>query len=535
MLPPAKSEIKGILQELKGNLQDSSFAELLVETSQARLSGSFRFSQDEKKAVVYLRDGDVIFAVSNLRKHRLFEILLSKNILNKEILVEIPNFTNDLELSQALLSKKILEQQTIDKLFAYQVSDILKTVLLWQSGNWVYNHLARAKGDINFQIDITPLLLSYARSLPVETVIKRFKSFEEKFVSREIFSVNLDLTPPEAYIFSRLTTTPTRIQDIKNMCGLSDSETLKTLYTLWLGNLIARKNWSSVFSETRIRDILSVKLTLVKEAAVVSTQTSAVAPNNVTPATETVIEPEEVELEILEEEINEQKALEEYLENVEKAASYYEILGVNIEAQTSDIKTAYFQLAKKYHPDKFHQESNEGLQQRIQSAFTEIARAYDTLKDKDTREVYDYKLRKYLETVKDQPTSAVHTPQQPETNVEKAREEFDQGFGYLMQENYDTALPFLTRAVQLSPDNARFHAYFGKVLSFVGNQRHKAEQEIQTAIKLDADNPSFRIMLAEFYIQFNLLKRAEGELQRMLVQFPNNREAETLLDSLANK
>lgn len=530
MLPPAKSEIKGLLQELKGNLQDSSFAELLVETSQAKLSGSFRFAQDEKKAVVYLRHGDVIFAVSNLRKHRLFEILLTKNILNKEILLEIPNFTSDLELSQTLIDRKVLEQKTVDKLFAYQITDILKTVLLWQSGNWVYNHLARAKGDIHFQIDLTPLLLNYARSLPTETVIKRFKSFEEKFASREIFSVNLDLTPPEAYIFSRLTTTPARIQDIKNMCGLSDSETLKTLYTLWLGNLIARKNWSSVFSEHRIREILSVKLTLVKEATNVSAQTP-ITPV-ITQTSEQEIPVAEVELEIPEEESNEREALEEYLQNVENAASYYEILCVNIDAQTSEIKTAYFQLAKKYHPDKFHQESDTEFQQRIQNAFTEIARAYDTLKDKDTREVYDFKLRKYLESVKDQQSSI---SKEPETDVDKAREEFDQGFTYLMQQDYEMALPFLTRAVQLSPDNARFHAYYGKILSAIGNQRHKAEAEIQTAIKLDGENPTFRIMLAEFYIQFNLLKRAEGELQRMLAQFPNNKEAEALLDSLTNK
>jgi hypothetical protein len=39
-------------------------------------------------------------------------------------------------------------------------------------------------------------------------------------------------------------------------------------------------------------------------------------------------------------------------------------------------------------------------------------------------------------------------------------------------------------------------------------------------------------MLAEFFIQFNLLKRAEGELNRLLAVYPSNREARELLDSL---
>jgi hypothetical protein len=39
-------------------------------------------------------------------------------------------------------------------------------------------------------------------------------------------------------------------------------------------------------------------------------------------------------------------------------------------------------------------------------------------------------------------------------------------------------------------------------------------------------------MLAEFFVQHNLPKRAEGELNRLLAIFPDNKEARVLLDSL---
>ena len=42
-------------------------------------------------------------------------------------------------------------------------------------------------------------------------------------------------------------------------------------------------------------------------------------------------------------------------------------------------------------------------------------------------------------------------------------------------------------------------------------------------------------MLAEFFIRVKLLKRAEGELKRLLSQFPDNKEARSLLDSLQPK
>jgi len=55
---------------------------------------------------------------------------------------------------------------------------------------------------------------------------------------------------------------------------------------------------------------------------------------------------------------------------------------------------------------------------------------------------------------------------------------------------------------------------------------------MQAALKIEPNNATFRILLAEFYIKFNLPKRAEGELTRLLALAPNNREARNMLESL---
>lgn len=101
-----------------------------------------------------------------------------------------------------------------------------------------------------------------------------------------------------------------------------------------------------------------------------------------------------------------------------------------------------------------------------------------------------------------------------------------------MEEEYESALPYLTRAVSMAPNNARYHAYYGKVLSADRSLKFKAEAEIQTAIKLEPENPTFRLLLAEFFIDHNLLKRAEGELNRLIANFPDNSEARAMLDRL---
>ena len=60
--------------------------------------------------------------------------------------------------------------------------------------------------------------------------------------------------------------------------------------------------------------------------------------------------------------------------------NYYDVLGVNKNASQEDIKKAYRNLSKKYHPDKTGGDDTK---------FKEINEAYDTLGDETKRKQYD--------------------------------------------------------------------------------------------------------------------------------------------------
>jgi DnaJ family protein A protein 2 len=64
-----------------------------------------------------------------------------------------------------------------------------------------------------------------------------------------------------------------------------------------------------------------------------------------------------------------------------KDTKYYDILGVAPDSSESQLKKAYYQLARTHHPDK-----NPGNGEK----FKEISHAYEILSDPQKRDMYDH-------------------------------------------------------------------------------------------------------------------------------------------------
>jgi curved DNA-binding protein CbpA len=521
--------------ELQGSFQRSPLAELLVEIRQARLDGSLRLEREANKIVVYFKSGEIVFAVSNARAARLFDILLRAGKIDKQLLADHPNYESDLELARILREKDILTKSEIDALFSRQIESILRDALGWQTGGWTFSPLVKIRDGIRFSISLAQVLVEYARRLTGEEIHRRFRSVRENFTAANALDANAGLDTREAFVLSRFAGSELTVDEALQTSSFSERETLQILYALWLGGFLIRRNWNSVFTEHRVQTILSARLALKKEAAELP---SILKPKTPTPIFEAKPEApvktetaSEAEKEVV---ADKEISLEEYLARIETVDNYYDILAIGAKSSAADIKMSYFRLAKQFHPDRFYKKTDDALHKRIQDAFTKIAQAYETLKNQDTRTTYDFRIRKEL-AQKERMAGASGAEINRQKQTDMATENFETGFNHLMDENYADALPFLARAVHLAPNVARFHAYYGKALAADETQRFKAESEMQTAIKLDAENATFRLLLAEFFVQYNLLKRAEGELNRLLAIFPDDRDARLMLDSLSNK
>lgn len=516
--------------EEKGHLNVYPLAELIVEIKQLQLSGSLRLALDNQKAVIYFNDGEIIYGVSNSKEHRLINLLLKKNLVQKEKLVKLQNIANDVELAQALVSSGLLKKTDVDVLVVEQIDAILISVLTWTNGEYVFSPLARLRSDLAFPVEMHKVMIDYARCLPLQQVSDRFMSVDEAFSVSGINTIDLGLQSHEQFVAERFGADRLTISQIRAMAPLPEHALLQALYVLWLGGVLIRQDWNAAFSQAKIDQIKAAKLSMVKKA------TSA--GNNDVPQTEAEKKAES-ESEPIADAIDEKPktpaielTLAEYIERVEKGETYYDVLGIGDKVELAEIKQAYFSLAKLFHPDKYHREE-EKQHRRIQTAFTGIAQAYEALKTKESRENYDYKIRKELEArAKRLAEGLSDQPDGNERQSEQGLESFEKGLLLLSEEEYEQAATNLARAVHYSPENALYHAYYGKALSVFTKHRHKAEAEFQTAIKIDPKNPKIRMMLVEFFMDMNMAKRAEGELKRFLEVVPGNHEATTMLRRL---
>ena len=78
------------------------------------------------------------------------------------------------------------------------------------------------------------------------------------------------------------------------------------------------------------------------------------------------------------------KEFREALNNNE-LPNYYDVIGVSKDATPKEIKKKFRELAKKTHPDKTRENSEEEM--------AELNKAYEVLSDKERREKYDKYLR----------------------------------------------------------------------------------------------------------------------------------------------
>ena len=488
---------------MQGQLSEHPLAELIREIAIASLSGSLRLSRERAMVAIYFESGHLVFATSNLRAHRLREVV-KRNGLTSAHLDEFGSTASDDELAAAMLQNRLLKPETLAAIRVNQVSDVLRLALLWTDGGWEFDRRVRLADEVRVELNVNQLLLECARHLPAVFVASRLERAHSTYAKGE-GSAATKLRPAEALVLSRASS-PLNADELTKLSDAGSEDAYRAIYALSLSGFLQPTDWP---------------LALVAGAAKVSTK----APHKVRSTATSPVE------------IDELADLEALFARLEIAKDHYEVIDVARLATIEEIKNAYHGLARRFHPDRFHQ-SEAQLRAKVESAFARIAHAYETLSDQSLRADYDTKRSTKPGAMAPKPAARAPAPNGAKSSAPdaiRAETSFQNGLDALKRNRPDEAIRFLAEAAMLAPREARYRAHYGHALIRHSNTRRIAETELQTALSLEPENTSYRVMLAELYKQLGLQRRAEGELERALTTDPKNEAALSLLQSLKSK
>jgi curved DNA-binding protein CbpA len=525
---------------MAGQLQKHPLAELVREISSESLSGVVRLARERAKAVVYFGAGELVYAASNLRAYRFAECARRWSLLTEAQLASVGETTSDLEASAALVASGALSREALDDLTTRQVSELLCHTLLWTEGQWEFDPRVRLAGEFRASVNIKSLMVESARRLPPHYVAARLANHQEMLRPETQVPDDINLLPAEAFVLSRVDA-PLSVRDLVIVSGLPEGEALRAAYTLALGGFLRREHWPQALTDEEKSRAHALESAQAKPAQTPEPEPK-VETKETTPPPPQAPAPEEKRAE--------EVRPEELFERLKRATNHYQILGVVRTASAADIKRAYHGLAKRFHPDRFRREADAALLARIESGFAQIAQAYETLKDSSSRATYDSKLMQQ-EAASRAARSARPAPDEagasagpsPPANGQsssapasfQAKEKFQQGLSALQQGNRAFAISSLGEAARLDPTQPRYRAYLGQAMASDERLRRGAEAELKAAIALDANNATYRVMLAELYTELGLLRRAQAELERALALEPQNKIARRLLDKVKGK
>lgn len=198
----------------------------------------------------------------------------------------------------------------------------------------------------------------------------------------------LPLTPPEAYLLSRIDGTVTD-RELATITGIEHADVQRMLeYLAELGAV----RWNGITPKAPPEPPPAQppprSVTLARPVV----EAFSTAPPAGDDAAGSLYDPSELDEEVDIPMARRRRVLDIFYRLEE--LTYYEVLGVSQTADKKEIKNAYYALAAEYHPDKYFRKNLGTYKAKMEAIFARMTLAHDTLVRKQTRAEYDA----YMET-----------------------------------------------------------------------------------------------------------------------------------------
>jgi Flp pilus assembly protein TadD len=211
---------------------------------------------------------------------------------------------------------------------------------------------------------------------------------------------------------------------------------------------------------------------------------------------------------------------------VDARGDHFQILGVPMTATADQIRTAYFNLARKLHPDRLSSLGITDDNRDAQRLFAQINTAFAVLNDPKQREEYQSVMARGGEAaVRAQDAQA----EELAGRVMRAEEAFKQGEMALRRGALEQAVQAFGEAAELQPKEAEYQALFAWAKFAAAPDKNALANDtrktLQRAADADDRSPTARFYLGRVERMLGREREALQHFQAVLMIRPNHAEA----------
>ena len=485
----------GVLRNgpLRGFLSQYRISDVLIGLQRTLKTGMLEVKHGPVVKQIFFRNGNPVFATSSQERDRMGDVLLKKRIITRDQYHRAAEMKKETGKRYAviLVDLGFVKPTQLFAVAKIQVQRIIGSTFLMREGEFEFT-----EGPLPME-KIVPLNISLASLIYRQ--VKRHADVE--LVREHLLSsiVDFSKTPLNLFQDVRLSRKDrellafvdgrTRIQDVIKLSGANGPEALKSIFALLEAKIleIRKKNESS--SGFTSEEVFS------------QTKTSP---------------PELIEM------------IEQMHANYEKLG-YYGVLGLDLFISSEEkIKKAYYQAAKRFHPDR-HFGLPDETKMKLTEIFTYITNAYITLGDQEKKHEYDKRMKKktapgysVIQDGADDPHKGIH--ERMAQNAEIARKKFNKGLEKGWRGLFEDAAHFFAAAIYFDSSVPEYHFHYGRCL--VKIQRPKeAVAALNRALEMDRHKPDVLAELGHAYTQLGFPLRAQSCFEKALKLHSSHKRA----------
>jgi curved DNA-binding protein CbpA len=443
---------------LRGSLGDVPLPQILHRIFLEQLKGTLTLTHGGEVRRLFFDKGELKTATSSRETQKIGSFLKRRGRISDEDLAwalsEIAR-QHGTRFGKTLVERGLLPKSAIDSEMKRLVEEIVLSAFEWESGDYRFEpSSAVLDPDVALALSTAAVIVEGIRRLPDAPVFRQRLNGGTGVLrlARDPMSryQYLSLTPQEAYILSRVDGV-LDVDSLLTIAGKSREASAKTVYALLSCGLV---EWGA--DGGRRRDT-----------------TGSVAKLNVEVASEPP-----------------QRAAG-HVEMVRSTwrridwLSHYDLLGVSRAATAEDVRRAYLEKSRLFHPDLRHRPDLAGLERELTAVFARLKTAHDTLADPAAREQYD---RELDETPA---FSAEDTERDPEAGRLLAARNFSRAAELIDLKDYFPAIELLREAVRFAPDRADYRFKLGEVELKNSKWFDRGLENLQEAIRMAPSRGDF--------------------------------------------